>query len=123
MKKIILFVAFQFISTEALACGDTASYRAMEVASLVILGLFVLSALLLPASFMLANRNTTLRNVLALYGLVITGLVISTVLFIINGHPYMQPVSLILFAASLFVPIVYVFLQSIKIFKQRSENA
>lgn len=119
MQRLILALGFTLLACDACACGPQVSYRATEIASLTALGLFVLAALLLPSASILDHRNTTLRRLLVLGGIVVTGLGSAGALIAVNSDPYMIPAALVLIAATLFVPVSYLFLQALLAFRAR----
>lgn len=104
-----------FVSTGAYACDD--SYRAMDYAGFTVLFLLALSAFLLPVSVLLITRRVKVSRLILLALITLIGLMGSIALVIIDSHPYMAPAALVLAAVSFFLPIAYLFVMAVRVYR------
>ena len=124
MNKLLLFITLSLLIPKVYACDDSIPNDAASISANIFLGLLVLSILLLPISLILSNKTTTKKNIIVLISGMLFGTTTSiTSLILYNNSTIVTAVSIILLAISLFAPFFYLFIQSVKVFKNNDQNA
>jgi len=114
MKKLLVLVA-TLISFPVLACGEMDNeIRLQDIAIFIIVGSVALSALLLPYSVLLSNKLVN-KSELVWLSLVSGLLYLSGLaLIVMDAKRWMAPVGFALIAIGFFIPILVLFIKSVK---------